>query len=190
MIDRGTELDGSPDDACFVVAGAASASARRNHPTWMFFVAVFVLVLCAGWMVIGLVGVSSADERLREQESQLNVVREVSANLAAIRRSASDPARRQAGEPLANILQRIDLAGESNQLDLPIARESSNEVAGTIERQYIYSISDDSLSSLLGWVKDATATVPGLEVHRISLNPRGDRAWQLDITFVRYERAS
>jgi len=185
-----TELGRSLDDARIALAGAAAASARRNKPRWMLVVAVVGLLVCGGWMMLKMGGVSSADKRLRDQESQLAVVREISANLAAVRKSASDPARQRAGEPLSNILQRIDRAGERNGLDVPIARESADESAGTITRQYIYAISDDSLEALLGWIKEATETVPGLEVSRISLNPQGDRAWQLDVTFVRYERAS
>jgi hypothetical protein len=190
MTDQINGFEFSGEDARFALAGIAAASARRNRPRWIFVAAAGVLGVCAIWTLVEVVGVSSARARLRDNESQLVVVREVSANIAEIRRSATDPDKRRAGEPLSDILQRLDRAGERNGLDVPIARESTDEVAGTIERQYIYSVSDDSLASLLGWVREATESIPGLEVYRISINPQGDRVWQLDVTFVRYERAS
>ena len=177
------------EDARFELAGVAAARARRNRPRWMPALGSALLAVTLIVLVWNLASAASARERLRREQRTGTQVEDLTATIARIRAASNDPAGARASGPLDDILQRIQRAGTRHDLTVPLPRESQNEDATTIERRYAYRLSHPSLAKLMGWVRDSTESAPGLRVYGLSLTTQGERAWQLDVTFVRYERA-
>lgn len=177
------------EDARFELAGVAASHARRNRPRWMPALGSALLAVTLIALVWNLTSAGSARDRLRREQRNRAQVEDLTASIARVRTAANDPSGVRAAGPLNDILQRIQRAGARHELTMPLPHESSNEDETTVERRYAYRLSHPSIADLMGWVRDATESAPGLRVYGLSLTKQGDRAWQLDVTFVRYERA-
>lgn len=181
----------SPDER-YELAARASAAERRNRPTMLVVLGLIVVMLASVFLAWSLFKRSSSTERLDRTRNELRTIMTEIATIEQLRAegAASDDAG--AFAPIPNLLSDIEgLSGRAGIARILAPRESTDSVRGAARHKYAYNgVKDESLENLLEWVRLVRDEVPGMRVFSIKINPdRRDNAWNMDVTFSRFEQA-
>lgn len=179
------------EDERYELAGQASARERRNRPRGLLVLGLVVAAIGLITLGVGFLRDRSATADLRKHERQLAELVRLDAQLQALA-SADGPDDADELAPVPNLLTQLeDLAIDAGLGKPPTPqprpdRERTAEGLQRIKITYPTMRSSDP-AVLLGWVRDATEQIPGLEVFSISLRP-GATDWTMSVTFTRWER--
>ncbi len=180
-------------DLRFERAAAAASAERRNRPRSLIVVAGAALAVACG--ALGLAGLrwNAARAAMTRAEREVKVVRELGEEYVALRaRAERRPSGEEPGEPIPNLLSRMEALGVSAGLERPLRlpRTSTTQRAnGTQTVRYPYTIEDVSLENVLRFVETATREFDRMRVAEIKVRPSGTTGWSVDVEFERWERA-
>lgn len=189
MMPRDAERRTLSEDARFELAGSAAAAERRNRPTAILIAALLALAVGVGVLASSLGARASAGRALRLEQTREEQVVRLAAQFEAVDRQRQNTGA-DAFAPIPDVLSRIEAAARDAGLTdrPPIPNQRSERSEDLTRRDYAYSaMRDASLDKLLKWVELSTQSVPGLHVTAIELRPE-QRAWQVIVTFSRWER--
>lgn len=178
----------SPDDR-YELALAAEASARRNRPSHLVVAAGLVFIVSCALLGFTSCRAERTSQDLAKRISQRDTIANLLAELRAVEPSDTDTAADAMAPYLGfrsemeQIAKRVGVPGK---LDFPRERRSQ-ELVGIEKVTYDYTIKGDTLGPLLAFVKEATATIPGLRVAGLAIRPRKNQ-WEMDTKFERWER--
>ena len=179
------------DDLRQSLAGLAAGAEQRNRPRAFVLLATLVLLAGVGYAWSGLIQRSSsrhdASAAQRNSEVTLKAAAELKALIDAQGRGAVTVV-----EPTSQLLSRIEAAGPRARLKKPIP-VGTKSVTPARDRTWnlvkvTYSnIKDQSLESILAWIRLSTELVPGMDVSVLTVRPEATE-WSVSVTFSRYER--
>lgn len=177
------------DDLRYELADAARVSAAANRPRSLLVLATLLFLIAGVALIVTLRQRDRAAEQYRVQSERKILVEGLAMQFAAL--DSLDATNANLGnQPLPDILSRIERAAEDAGLEPPAVPQPTRQIVqGAVKVTYRYRIQDGSLENLLDWVVGAQEAVPGLEVSSLDLTPR-PRVWELQVTYVRWERAS
>ncbi len=178
------------DDLRYELADAARAAAASNRPRSLLVLATLLFVAAGLVLIVTLRQRDEAAQQHRIQADREVLVEGLALQFAALE-SLGNSTQNRANEPLDDLFSRIEAAAAAAGLaDQPtIPQPTRQSIQGAIKLTYRYTMRDPSLENLLAWVEGARSEVPGLEISSIDLTP-GPKDWKLEVTFVRWERAS
>lgn len=178
------------DDLRYELSDAARAAAASNRPRSLLVLATALFVVSGGILIVTLRQRDRAAQQHRAQADREVLVDGLALQFAALE-SLGNSTQNRANDPLPDLFSRIEAAATTAGLkDGPaIPQPTRQSIQGAVKVTYRYTMRDPSLENLLAWVEGAEREVPGLEVSSIDLTP-GPKDWKLEVTFVRWERAS
>lgn len=178
------------DELRLDMTASAAGVERRHRPTG--WVVLGILLLLGGAVALGLaVGARVRADRLAEKaERDARELVALSARLEALE-SAAGTSGESLGEPIPNILSRIQRvgtqAGLRSEPTAPRSGRQGERARQAVRYDYVYEARDESADALLRWARLACEEIPGLEVAELRLSPEQNQ-WYLQIIFSRWER--
>ncbi|HHN78730.1 MAG TPA: hypothetical protein ENK11_08690 [Phycisphaerales bacterium] len=188
MTERVGEHQLSPDER-YELALSAEASARRNRPSHLVVAAGLVFIVSCAMLGFTSCRAERASQDLQRRITQRDTIANLLAELRALKPEdageSADVMSPYLGfrSEMEQIAQRVGVPGK---LEFPRERRSQ-ELVGIEKVTYDYTIKGESLGPLLAFVKEATATIPGLRVAGLGVRPRKNQ-WELSVKFERWER--
>lgn len=180
-------------DARFELASLAARRERANRPTLWLVAAGALLVAMLAYLAVAFVQSVNAEKALRKEIATTQDVLRMADELRTLDRAAKDRGKAGVGEPIPDMFSRIQTAardaGMATDLGAPRStNEPRSSVPNVIGKRFEYSnVHEESLESVLSWIDRSTRSVPGLELHTLTLKPE-PRSWQVRVVFRRWER--
>jgi hypothetical protein len=179
------------DDFRYELADAARVAEMSNRPRSLLFLATLLFVAAGIALVVTLRERDIAVRQFRAQTDRTALVANIAAQFQVLE-SQGDAAASSRNERIPDLFSRIEQAatraGLRDKPPIP-ATPDPTRIGGALKYQYTYTMQDASLESLLGWVKQSQALVPGLEVSQVEITPQ-PKNWKMKVVFVRWERSS
>lgn len=178
------------DELRLDMTASAAGVERRHRPTG--WVVLGILLLVGGAVALGLAVWDrlKADRQAAKAEADARELVALSARLKALE-SAAGTSGESLGEPIPNILSRIQRvgtqAGLRSEPTAPRSGRQGERARQAIRYDYDYEARDESPDALLRWAKLSCEEIPGLEVADFRLTPEPNQ-WHLKVIFSRWER--
>jgi hypothetical protein len=185
------------DDARFELVAAAGARERQNRPVWLVGAAAALLAVMIVVAALGVLSRNRAIGALRTNLSDQAQVERMAAEWRALNELESQPGNISIGAPRTDLRSTLEnlamAAGVKTARQLSPRESTESQGAITVRRLAYFNVREQSLSSLLEWLRRATqdpaTRIHGLEVESLSLKPENN-AWNMSLTLRRWERAS
>lgn len=177
------------EDDRYQLASRAEAVARANRPTHLVFFAALVLGVALVVAILAWRADAGAGRSLRNRVAELTQIRDRADRLATLRAQLAGSPAEDRNRPIPDLLSTMGaLAREAGLSDPPAVPSTDNDpFEGARRVSYTYTVRDESVENLVGWVELATERIPGMHTRRITLKPQAN-AWTMDVTFARFER--
>ncbi len=180
------------EDERFEAAMQASGNERRNRPlslVWLggALLAASVLTLIAGWW-----SKRSAESHYFSRADDSFRVQRMVQEWNELEQKQSTGAQAGAHEPNLRISTTLEeLATSAGIKNKPLAPKiNPRNIPGGKEMTYVYNdVRDESLQTLIDWVRLATEQIPGLELVEIPELKSDAAGWRMRVIFKRWERA-
>lgn len=178
------------DDLWYELADAARATAASNRPRSLLILATVLFVIAGVALIVTLRERDRATRLYQLQTERKVTVEGLEKQFEALARLNNSTSNR-ANEPIEDLYSRIEVAATDAGLATKptIPQPIRQPIQGAIKVTYRYKMQDSSLESLLAWIMGAADAVPGLQITALELTPT-PRNWSMEVTFVRWERAS
>lgn len=184
------------EEARLTAATAAARAERRNRPKHLLLLALTLLMFSAlllGWSALARSRASKAYRNQRASAEAIVTQTDVLRRLMQESTDAAGASRPREGESIHNRLSRFQELGAQaglKNLTAPQAKGADRATAnGWVQRWLTYNVKDESLDSLMAWMRLAIEDIHGLEVKSVRLVPEANQ-WSLNVTFSRNERAT
>ena len=178
------------DDLRYELASAARSTAASNRPKSLLVLATVLFAVAGIALIVSLRARDNAVQGYRLQTERQVTVEGLALQFEALE-SLGNSTSNRANEKIDDLFSRIEAAardaGLGTQPRIPVP--TRQPLQGAIKVTYRYTMQDANMENLLAWVEGSVDAVPGLQVSSIELTPT-PRAWSLEVTFVRWERAS
>lgn len=177
------------EDDRYQLASRADAGARSNRPSHLIAIAGLVLVVTLAVALFAWRSDAAAGRRMRSRTSELITLRDRAERLSTLQAQLAGSPAEDRNRPIPDLLSRMgSLATEAGLATVPAPPRTANDAFPDARRiNYSYTVRDESIENLIGWVELATQRIPGLHARRVMLKPQPN-AWTLDVTFARFER--
>lgn len=184
------------EDARMIAAASAARTERQNQPRHLIILALVMLVIAAATLLNAMNASAAADRSLAFQKTKASRVASKLGELEALRqRQSSAESSTKLNESSSQIMAKITGAGATVGIKEPVRPPSittpkAND-QGSRQLKLPFTVSDESLPTLLAWVDRCLAEVSGLEVYSISVAPeppQNPTRWKLSVTFSRWEK--
>lgn len=170
----------------------ASTNERRNRPLSLVWLGGVLLVASLLTLLAGLWSKQSAEGHYFSRADERFRVQRMVQEWNELEQKQSTGAQAAAHEPNQRIPGTMEeLAKSAGIKNLPPAPKiNPRNIPGGKEVTYVYNeVRDESLQTLMDWVRLATEQVPGLELVEIPELKSDGAGWRMRVIFKRWERA-
>jgi hypothetical protein len=179
------------EDARFESAMAASSHERRNRPRSLILLGGLLLGASFLTALLGWWSRTSARAHYEERSNERFRLQRMVQEWRDLEAKQSAGTGTGAHDPYPNLLSTMEnLATSAGIKTVPQPpRPSERQIPGGKETTYVYTdVRDESLQSLIDWVRLASEEIPGMELMEIPELKADGAGWRMRVIFKRWER--